>query len=665
MSIEIDHITIPGSTNIRRNLLPQFRSSAQNLTLDPSYLLNEEKTGYGYQCGSRFLPYLLQDRYDRDRKSVSMNTIVMENAYQKAVFLPEYGMRLYSLVDKQLDKELLYCNPVFQPANLAILRAWFSGGIEWNIGQYGHTFFTCDDLHAGICTDEHGEEFLRCYEYERCKGLYFSIDFYLRENDRFLTAYTRIINPNPAPVPLYWWTNIAVREEKNARVISGTNEVIYKTPDSTQITMKHGKLPFLPTAPDQDSSYPMSFRYSNEFFFQNKNIPDETWEAALYDDGFLFFERSTPPLRYRKMFCWGMHQGGKKWKDYLSEKGQGNYFEIQAGLCPTQLHGTDLDALSSLDFVQSFGGKMISPKTHSMDFEDAKNAIYQEIRQVLPTSEINSMLATGRKNATNQVLKLLHTGHGFGRLEEIKTPEKTPAGFLFTDDSVTAKEQLWYDLLTKQEVTDLPVAKLPDSYMVDISWEPLLLSAAKKGSYTAYNLLGVLYQENFNIKAAREAFLSALSIKTNPFSYRCLALAEKDESPEQAFKDYSEAIKLLKEDPLREYAEEYVALLIDAKRYQDAWDYYNTLPIALQEDEGICLLILRAAIHLKNLDFLEKLYQHEFAIIREGSNDYTDGYFSYQALREAKEKEISFSEKLVEKYRLENKVPEAFDFRQI
>ena len=101
----------------------------------------------GWQTGFRVLPYRMQDGYGRTRQPISLKSIVLENEFLRAVFLPEVGGRLYSLW-KPVERELLHCNPVFQPANLAIRNAWFSGGIEWNIGQFGHTFTTCSPVFA-------------------------------------------------------------------------------------------------------------------------------------------------------------------------------------------------------------------------------------------------------------------------------------------------------------------------------------------------------------------------------------------------------------------------------------------------------------------------------------------------------------------------------------
>jgi hypothetical protein len=60
------------------------------------------------------------------------------------------GGKLASIYDKQEQRELLFDNPVFQPANLAVLNAWFSGGIEWNGLIPGHTPFTCSSVFTPV-----------------------------------------------------------------------------------------------------------------------------------------------------------------------------------------------------------------------------------------------------------------------------------------------------------------------------------------------------------------------------------------------------------------------------------------------------------------------------------------------------------------------------------
>ena len=92
------------------------------------------------------IPYLRQDGYNRKRSLKDFKAVVLENDYLKAVFIPELGRRMWQLYDKEKQQDLVYVNPVFQPCNLALRNAWFSGGVEFNIGMQGHTPFTCSPL---------------------------------------------------------------------------------------------------------------------------------------------------------------------------------------------------------------------------------------------------------------------------------------------------------------------------------------------------------------------------------------------------------------------------------------------------------------------------------------------------------------------------------------
>ena len=119
---------------------------------------------------STLIPYSIQDGYSRERDLRGLDAAILENEYIKAVFLTEIGGRLWSLYDKKRGVELLYKNDVFQPANLALRNAWFSGGVEWNVGIKGHNPLTCSPLFAQKLVNKNGEPVLRMYEYERKIG---------------------------------------------------------------------------------------------------------------------------------------------------------------------------------------------------------------------------------------------------------------------------------------------------------------------------------------------------------------------------------------------------------------------------------------------------------------------------------------------------------------
>jgi hypothetical protein len=143
--------------------------------------------------------------------------VVLQNDYLTATFLPELGGRLISLFHRPSGRELLAKNPVFQPANLALRNAWFSGGIEWNAGQPGHSYLTCSPVYAAQVEGIGGSPVLRIYEWDRVKGFPWQIDFSLPDGLPFLLARVRLVNPHDHEIDMYWWTNIAVPEDEGVR----------------------------------------------------------------------------------------------------------------------------------------------------------------------------------------------------------------------------------------------------------------------------------------------------------------------------------------------------------------------------------------------------------------------------------------------------------------
>ena len=104
--------------------------------------------GFGMFCDG--LPYTLQDDYDSPLEELTFNAAVLENRYLKAVFLPELGGRLWSLYDKENQRDLLLTNTQLLPCNLGIRNAWFAGGVEFNCGRRGHDERTMSPRFAAV-----------------------------------------------------------------------------------------------------------------------------------------------------------------------------------------------------------------------------------------------------------------------------------------------------------------------------------------------------------------------------------------------------------------------------------------------------------------------------------------------------------------------------------
>ena len=157
----------------------------------------EEKKNIGKGKIDTIIPYLLRDGYNRELKERAFKSVVLENDFLKATFLPEVGGRLWSLYDKIEKRELLYVNKIFQPGNLAIRNAWFSGGIEFNVGIRGHNPLTCEPMFVTFSKDKDGEDVLSLYEYERKRGLVYSINARLKEDRLLLTTIVENLSDSP------------------------------------------------------------------------------------------------------------------------------------------------------------------------------------------------------------------------------------------------------------------------------------------------------------------------------------------------------------------------------------------------------------------------------------------------------------------------------------
>lgn len=97
-------------------------------------LKEDDEIFEGYGRKKTAYPYRQYNGYTRELREKEIRTAILENKYLKAVFLPEYGGRLWELWDKETGRNLLYTNDVLRFSNLAVRNAWFSGGVEWNLG---------------------------------------------------------------------------------------------------------------------------------------------------------------------------------------------------------------------------------------------------------------------------------------------------------------------------------------------------------------------------------------------------------------------------------------------------------------------------------------------------------------------------------------------------
>ncbi|HBN85909.1 MAG TPA: DUF5107 domain-containing protein, partial [Clostridiales bacterium] len=405
---------LPGADLHGESSLPPIAGMI-NVQQQTKTMLDEDDglfVGYGF-VGSPF-PYRLQDMYDRELKDTEMLTAVLENDHLKAVFIPSLGGRLWSLIDKDKGRELTFSNPVFRPGNLAFRNAWFSGGVEWNCGVVGHHPYTCSPLFTAKLTADDGTPVLRMYEFERIRRAVYQMDFFLPDQSKLLFCRMRIVNPNTEVVPMYWWSNIAVPEIKDGRIVMSTNETYTNRGGMISKTT-------VPVSNGIDITYPVNNPHAIDFFWK---VSDQArkYVCQLNGEGYGLIQTSTSRLKGRKLFVWGQGPGGEKWQEFLSADGTGGkYAEIQAGLARTQYECLPMPPKTAWEWMEAYGAMNAKGSNVHGDWEIAKREVEEKLNHMISEQDLESLLVKTKETiALKPAEELIVTGSGWGALENLR-----------------------------------------------------------------------------------------------------------------------------------------------------------------------------------------------------------------------------------------------------
>ncbi|HET6246846.1 MAG TPA: DUF5107 domain-containing protein [Tepidisphaeraceae bacterium] len=610
------------------------------------------------------LPYRLQDNYDRHRSLRRFKTAVLENDILRATFLLDFGGRLWSLYHKPTGRELLHVNPVFQPANLAVRDAWFSGGVEWNLSIIGHCPFTCAPLFAARVKGDDGTPILRFYEYERIRQVPFQIDFHLPGGSSYLFVRPRISNPNPHAIPMYWWSNIAVEEAPGVRVIAPADSGYFHDYDRTL------KSHDLPMRNGEDMTYPRRRASAADLYFRIRR-DRRPWIAAVDISATGMIHTSTQRLCGRKMFLWGMDPGGRRWQEYLSEPGQ-HYIEIQGGLATTQTEYVAMPAGAQWEWLEAYGGFDADAGAVHNDWPTAIAHIEAKLEQELPRAEVESRLADWRADADRAPAEILQTASGWGALERRR---REKAGLLpmeslatpFADESLGEEQQPWRDLLERGEFPYGDPSNPPGAYMTDPAWRVLLEEAIAAGRgvhWLSLLHLGIMRYRAGDLPGARQAWERSLALEQSAWSYRNLAVLEQDEgNPSRAAELWAQAAAM--KPDLAALAIEACQAMLAAGQYAALRQLIARLCGNVAASGRIRLITTLAALRCGDLAAPAAFFSApcDIANIREGELSLSDLWFEWHEARLAKEQGVPIDGNLRARVREEYPLPREFDFR--
>ncbi|MER6667592.1 DUF5107 domain-containing protein [Amycolatopsis japonica] len=591
-------LVLPAAELGPENPLPPLRKPeavAKVSNVDELPLDLAENIGYGRLDTT--LPCLLQDGYTRERTDRELPAVVLENDELRATVLPSLGGRLYSLVHKPSGRELLYRNPVFQPANLALRDAWFAGGVEWNLGSTGHTTLTCEPMFAAEIEGPDGTPVLRLWEWERTRDLPYQVDFWLPEGSEQLFVAVRVRNPHPYDVPVYWWSNIAVPQNEGTRVLApATQAWHYGYSGRLDLVDVPGEL-----------TYPVRAEAAADYFFEVTGRP---WVAAVEADGTGLAQLSTSRLRGRKLFLWGESTGGRRWQEWLAPDA-GGYLEIQAGLARTQLEHLRLPPGESWDWLEAYGPVAADPAAvHGEDWTAAREAVSAG----LPSAEdMDELHDAWRKIADVTPESFLSTGSGWGALENRRAPMCLP-GTPFPDESLGPDQEPWLALLDGTPPDGDPLA-VPPATLVNRYWADLMEYAPK--NWLTWYHRGVAHWAAGRQSDAVRAWRESVSAAENPWALRNLAIAT---AGHEAAWLYRRAVALA--PSLRPLVVEAIAAQLAAGLPDEASVLLDGLPL-----EGrIALLTARTRLALGDTAGAKAVYDSGFEVanIREGETSLSD-----------------------------------------
>jgi tetratricopeptide (TPR) repeat protein len=375
-------------------------------------------------------------------------------------------------------------------------------------------------------------------------------------------------------------------------------------------------------------------------------------------------------MRYRKMFCWGTHAGGKHWQQFLSLPGY-DYLEIQGGMAPTQGHGLRMPGQTAWDWVQVFGLFTGDPQQiHQTDYASAFGYVDEALRQRISPESLENLRRECSTLAEKPAAKILQEGSGWGALELARrqnNPDemRVPAVFDFPVRTLSVEQQKWLDLLQAEVFPEPDPGALPGEWMIQAEWLDMLAKLPKKNWFALLHE-GVMRMEQFDLTGAVQAWEESVRIRPSAWAYRNLAAAAQIGGQTERSLAYYEQARILAlaagELPLGLVVECLEALWA-ACRYAEALSLVESLPEAYQQADRVQILFGRISLELGNLAAVERVLQREYAVIREGETELTDLWadlwLRYEAGQSGIVIDISRRLEMLEKY----PPPATIDFR--
>nr|MBQ4317898.1 DUF5107 domain-containing protein [Clostridia bacterium] len=473
----------------------------------------------------------------------------------------------------------------------------------------GHNPLTCSPLYCEVAETPDGEV-LNLYEFERIRGVVFTVCAWLPEDSNTLYLKCRIENNTDDEKYMYWWSNIAVPETDKTRIIVPTDDSYLCFYNADHYELSTASIPY---SLGTDVSYPSNLSASHDFFYKIKK-EESKWIATAEEDGIGLLQCSTDKLYGRKLFIWGQGAGGRNWNEWLSEEGQA-YIEIQAGLANTQLEHIPMPARCEWSWVEAYTALNCPPeKLHSKDWNEAVGTVTEYLSDRIG----NTHELYYPDESTVTARRIVHTASRWGAAEEVKRGEKLSKYHSFPSDKTDAETAEWQTLAESGNYPIPDVYDEPASYVTGEYWIKKLKAAPE--SWYKYLQLGVTLYASGNVEEAHKAWNKSLELNESAWAYRNIAMLYKNEYGDiEKAREYILRAYELRPDSRALVTE--CAMVLTAAGCDDEWlNMYETLIPELKAVGRIRLYKAQSLIRLDRTEEASEIVNEDFTMsdIKEG-----------------------------------------------
>lgn len=287
---------------------------------------------FAYQRAKRGVyPYAMNDNPTREKVDSTHRALYLENDYVKVCVLPDIGGRLFYATDKTNGYEIFYRQSVIKPANVGMLGAWISGGVEWNVFHH-HRATSQYPIDSRIVENPDGSKTIWVGEVENRHRMSWAIGMTLHPDKSYIEVTGRFFNNSQDRNSMLHWNNVATHANENYQIIF---------PECTQFGMFHHKLSHIHW-PVANEPYKGNADYVGVDVSYWKNLPSLTGDSVfihdLQDDfvgGYDYGKNAGTMLagnhninKGGKFWTWGHMAYGHAWDCETLTDSDGPYVEL-------------------------------------------------------------------------------------------------------------------------------------------------------------------------------------------------------------------------------------------------------------------------------------------------------------------------------------------------